>query len=233
MRRAVAALLTAAGATLLAPAAGRARRGRPRVRTARRRGPTTRAAERWAKRTLAAMTLDEKIGQLVVPGLNGVYTPLDGDAFEKLDRLVRERKVGGFHVFGGAEALPGVLLNPVYGTSGGRASKGDPLAVAVLLNRLQRTSAVPLLFTADFEGGAGYIVEGATRLPRAMALGASRDAGLAERAGQLAAGRVARSACTSTSIRSSTSTTTRANPVINVRSFGEDPALVSEMAVAT
>ena len=231
MRRALAALLTAAGATLLAPAAGSfvaaaPASGPPAART------DTRAAERWAKRTVAAMTLDEKIGQLVVPGLNGVYTPLDGDAFEKLDRLVRERKVGGFHVFGGAEALPGVLLNPVYGTSGGRAIKADPLAVAVLLNRLQRTSAVPLLFTADFEGGAGYIVEGATRLPRAMALGASRDAGLAERAGELAA-REGRALGVHVDFYPVVDVNNNPrNPVINVRSFGEDPALVSEMAVA-
>jgi len=70
------------------------------------------------------MTLEEKVGQLVVPGLNGVYTPLDSEPSEKLGRLVREGRVGGFHVFGGGEALPPALLNPVYGTSGGRATKG-------------------------------------------------------------------------------------------------------------
>ena len=111
-------------------------------------------AESWVRRTLKRMTLEEKVGQLVVPGLNGVYTPLDSEASEKLERLARERRVGGFHVFGGGEALPPVLLNPVYGTSGGRAIKGDALAIAVLLNRLQRASTLPLLFTADFEGGA-------------------------------------------------------------------------------
>ena len=190
------------------------------------------AAKRWVKRTFAAMSLDEKIGQLVVPGLSGVYTPLDSDAFEKLDRLVRERRVGGFHVFGGSEALPPVLLNPVYGTSGGRAIKADPLAVAVLLNRLQRTSAVPLLFTADFEGGAGYIVGGATRLPRAMALGASRDPGLAGRTGELAA-REGRALGVHVDFYPVVDVNNNPrNPIINVRSFGEDPALVSEMAVA-
>ena len=140
-------------------------------------------ASAWVKKTLAKMTLDEKVGQLVLPGLNGVYTPADSDAFDKLERLVREGRVGGFHVFGGSETLPAALLNPVYGTSGGRAIKGEALAIATLLNRLQRASALPLLFSADFEGGAGYIVDGATRLPRAMALGATRDSDLAERGG--------------------------------------------------
>jgi beta-N-acetylhexosaminidase len=191
-----------------------------------------RKAEAWVRRTLKRMTLEEKVGQLVVPGLNGVYTPLDSDAAEKLERLARERRVGGFHVFGGAEALPAVLLNPAYGTSGGRATKGAPLAIAVLLNRLQRASALPLLFTADFEGGAGYIVEGATRLPRAMAIGATRDEGLAERAGRLVAGEGRALGVHVDFYPVVDVNNNPLNPIINLRSFGEDPAFVGRMAVA-
>ena len=190
-------------------------------------------AEAWVRKTLKRMTLEEKIGQLVVPGLNGVYTPLDSEAAEKLDRLARARRVGGFHVFGGGEALPPVLLNPVYGTSGGRATKADPLAIAVLLNRLQRASLLPLLFTADFEGGAGYIVEGATRMPRAMSMGATRDEGLAERAGRLAAGEGRALGVHVDFYPVVDVNNNPANPIINVRSFGEDPAFVGRMAVAT
>jgi beta-N-acetylhexosaminidase len=194
--------------------------------------PADSKAEAWVRRTLKRMTLEEKVGQLVIPGLNGVYTPLDSEAAEKLDQLVREGRVGGFHVFGGGEALPPVLLNPVYGTSGGRATKGDPLAVAALTNRLQRAAALPLLFTADFEGGAGYIVAGATRLPRAMALGATRDEGLAERAGRLAAGE-GRSLGVHVDFYPVVDVNNNPqNPIINVRSFGEDPAFVGRMAVA-
>ena len=189
-------------------------------------------AEAWVRKTMKRMTLEEKVGQLVVPGLNGVYTPLDSDAAEKLDRLARERRVGGFHVFGGAEALPPVLLNAAYGTSGGRATRGQPLAIAALLNRLQRASALPLLFTADFEGGAGYIVEGATRLPRAMALGATRDPGLAERAGRLVAGEGRALGVHVDFYPVVDVNNNPANPIINVRSFGEDPAFVGQMAVA-
>jgi len=194
--------------------------------------PSDRQAESWVRRTLKKMTLEEKVAQLVVPGLNGVYTPLDSEAAEKLEHLVREGRVGGFHVFGGGEALPPALLNPVYGTSGGRATKGHPLAIAVLLNRLQRTSTLPLLFTADFEGGAGYIVEGATRLPRAMALGATRDEGLAERAGRLAAGEGRALGVHVDFYPVVDVNNNPMNPIINVRSFGEDPAFVGRMATA-
>jgi beta-glucosidase-like glycosyl hydrolase len=188
--------------------------------------------ESWVRRTLKRMTLEEKVAQLVVPGLNGVYTPADSEAWEKLERLAREGRVGGFHVFGGGEALPSVLLNPVYGTSGGRAIKGDALAIAVLLNRLQRASALPLLFTADFEGGAGYIVEGATRLPRAMAIGATRDAGLAGRAGRLAAGEGRALGIHVDFYPVVDVNNNPKNPIINVRSFGEDPEFVGRMATA-
>jgi beta-N-acetylhexosaminidase len=195
-------------------------------------GKPDRKAAAWVKKTLAKMTLDERIAQLVVPGLNGVFTPTDSDTAEKLDRLVRERRVGGFHVFGGGEALPPALLNPVYGTTGGRAIKGDALAIAELLNRLQRASALPLLFTADFEGGAGYIVDGATRLPRAMALGATRDPGLAERAGRLAAGEGRALGVHVDYYPVVDVNVNPMNPVINIRSFGEDPQLVAQMAAA-
>ncbi len=189
-------------------------------------------AAAWVQKTLARMTLDERIAQLVVCGLAGVFTPTDSDAADKLERLVRERRVGGFHVFGGSEALPPALLNAVYGTAGGRVTKGEALAIAELLNRLQRASALPLLFTADFEGGAGYIVEGATRLPRAMAIGATRDPGLAERAGRLGAGEGRAMGVHVDFYPVVDVNVNPANPVIGIRSFGEDPEFVSRMATA-
>jgi beta-N-acetylhexosaminidase len=216
------ALLAASAAPTTAPSA-------PAARPASR---VDRLAAAWVKKTLAAMTLDEKIGQLVVPGLNGVYTPVDSDACDRLERLVRERRVGGFHVFGGGEALPPALLNPVYGTAGGRAIKGDALAIAALVNRLQRASALPLFFTADFEGGAGYIVDGATRLPRAMALGATRDPALAERAGKLGASEGRALGVHVDFYPVVDVNVNPQNPVINIRSFGEDPELVARMATA-
>ena len=189
-------------------------------------------AAAWVKQTLARMTLDERIAQLVVPGLAGVFTPTDSAAADKLERLVREGRVGGFHVFGGSEALPPALLNAVYGTAGGRVIKGEALAIAALLNRLQRASALPLLFTADFEGGAGYMVEGATRLPRAMALGATRDPGLAERAGRLGAGEGRAMGVHVDYYPVVDVNVNPANPVIGIRSFGEDPEFVARMATA-
>ena len=125
--------------------------------------------------------------------------------------------------------MPAVMLNPVYG--GASASrKGDPYAAAALLNRLQQASTIPLIATADFEGGAAYIMNGATRLPRAMAIGATRDPQLAFKAGELAATE-GRSLGIHVDYYPVVDVNNNPrNPIINIRSFGEDVDLVIEMA---
>jgi len=194
-------------------------------------GPAGRAAARWVEQTLRKMTLDEKIGQLLVTSLNASFTSADSEAFQKLQHLVRDVKVGGIHVFGGAEAFPALMLNPTYG-NGGASRKGDPYAAAAMLNRLQRDAQIPLLTTADFEGGVGYMLNGATRLPRAMAIGATRDTDLAYRAGRLSAeeGRALGVVVDFYPIVDVNNNPR--NPIINIRSFGEDVSLVSRMATA-
>jgi beta-N-acetylhexosaminidase len=194
--------------------------------------PLDKAAETWVAQTLGKMTLDEKIGQLLAPSINAAFTSTDSDVFEQKLHLVRDLHVGAIHVFGSSEATPEVLLDPVYGNSPSASRKGDPYAGAALLNRLQKESAVPLLTTADFEGGAGYILNGATRLPRAMVLGASRDPRLAFRAGELAATE-GRALGVSVDFYPVVDVNNNPrNPIINIRSFGEDVGLVSEMATS-
>src|SRR5215471_12286401 len=77
----------------------------------------------WVRQTLASMTLDEKIGQLLVTSLNAAFTSSDSDAFDKLRHLVRDVKVGGIHMFGATESFPALLLNATYG-NGSASRKG-------------------------------------------------------------------------------------------------------------
>ena len=196
------------------------------------RPPLDKASEKWVQDTLKRMTLDEKVGQLLVPSIDAVITSTDSDIYEKKLHLVRDLKVGAIHVFGGSEPLPAELLNPTYGTSGSANRRGNPLAAATLLNRLQQASAIPLLATADFEGGAGYILDGATRLPREMAIAATRDPQLAFKAGQVA-GIEARAVGVTVDFYPVFDVNNNPrNPIINIRSFGEDVGLVSEMGIA-
>ena len=188
-------------------------------------------ADLWVARTMAKMTLDEKVGQLIFSSINASYLSTDSDEFERLRHLVRDLKVGGFHVFGGAEALPQVMLNPVWG-GGTAARKGEPYAAALLLNRLQSESAIPLLTSGDFEGGAAYILNGATRLPRAMVIGATGDDQMAFKAGVVGATEARAIGVNIDFYPVVDVNNNPRNPVINLRSFGEDPAAVSRMAVA-
>src|SRR5579884_1521429 len=118
-------------------------------------------AASWVDRTLKSMTLDEKIGQLLVPNTSGGFKSIDSPEFQKLRSDVVDYHVGGYHV-----------------------SSGDAAGIAVVINELQRSAKVPLMITADLEGGAGYTLFGATRFPLAMAIGATGSDKLAYAAGK-------------------------------------------------
>ena len=163
----------------------------------------------WVADTMSKMTLDEKVGQMITPSLTPNFMNNANEAFLEIARNIQQFHVGGYHAFG-----------------------GDPMEVASLLNRMQKLAKVPLLVTADLEGGPGYQFRGATRLPRAMVLGASGDEQLAYEAGKLTAieGRAMGIAVNFYPVVDVNNNPR--NPIINIRSFGEDVALVSRIAQA-
>src|SRR6266568_2493877 len=93
------------------------------------------AADRWVEKTLRAMTLDEKIGQMIIPAgpVSGGFRPIDSDEMNTIRRNIVEFHVGGYHTFG-----------------------GDSAGQALMINEMQRMAKVPLLITGDLEGGPGY-----------------------------------------------------------------------------
>jgi beta-N-acetylhexosaminidase len=121
-------------------------------------------ASAWAQKTLAGLSLEKKIGQIVCSDLTGGYIA-DGDP--RLDRWIRLARDHGLGMF------------VFYG--------GTPRDVAHLLNRLQKEAAIPLLISADFEGGPGQQVTGASEYPANMAFSAARSEDLVYRAAAAAA----------------------------------------------
>ncbi|MCE2543066.1 MAG: hypothetical protein J4F30_06495 [Acidobacteria bacterium] len=185
-------------------------------------------ARRWVDDTLQRLTLDEKIGQLLVPSFRAAYTSSDSETYDELAALVSDHRVGGLLMFGARTPQPRVLLNPNYS----RSTLGRPLDGASLINRLQAAAPVPLLVAADFETGAGFRLEGATAFPPAMAFGAAGDPRLAFEAGRITAAE-ARAMGVHVNFAPVVDVNNNPrNPVINIRSFGEDPARVGELAVA-
>ena len=120
---------------------------------------STRPPPKWVEDTFKKMTLDDKVGQLVVSSFQSTYLANDTDAFDALAQKIKQLRLGGFHVFGGAEPVPASLLANHYGA----VILGQPLEAASLLNRLQALSALPLLNTARLRSRRGISHQPARR----------------------------------------------------------------------
>ena len=175
----------------------------------------------WVRHTLTSLTLREKVGQMVWPSVFGDYVSSSDSAWMKLRNWIVTDRVGGFTM-----------------------SIGSPMEIAAKLNAMQRLARVPLLIGADLEAGAGFRASGGYFLPNAidlggatvfpplMALGATRDTALAYEYGRATAveGRALGIHIVYGPVLDVNNNP--ANPVINVRSFGEDPAWVSRLGAA-
>jgi len=166
-------------------------------------------AEQWVTETLARLGLEEKVGQLIVATTPTGFTNITLPPYAEMRNEIQRYHLGGMHAF-----------------------RGTALSAAFLLRRLQSESSIPLLLTADLEGGAGLIFSGATRFPRAMAMGATHDLDLVFRAARSAA-REARLIGVNLSFSPVADVNNNPdNPIINTRSFGEDPQQVALMTSA-
>ena len=176
---------------------------------------------RWADSVLSSLSLREKAAQMVWPTVLGDYTSDDSPQWQRLTDYVGREKVGGFTI-----------------------SVGSPTEVAAKLNALQSMSRIPMLFGADLEAGAGFRARGGYFIPNAidlggavisppeMAIGATRDTILAFEEGKLTAqeGRALGIHIAYAPVLDVNNNP--ANPVINTRSYGEDPRLVARLGAA-
>ncbi len=167
-------------------------------------GPTE---MRWAKKTLNRMTLEEKIGQMVACRYSGNFVNRNSEYFQNLKTLIEEQKIGGLIIFGGV----------VYET-------------AILTNSFQELAKIPLLVASDFERGVGNQIDGATLFPPLMSLGAADSEDLAYAMGKITAREGRALGIHMTYAPVVDVNVNPDNPIINTRSVGEDPELVSRIA---
>ena len=167
----------------------------------------------WADSVLATLSLRDKAAQMVWPWILGDYTAVDNAAWTRVERMIREQKLGGAII-----------------------SVGGPIDIAVKTNALQRAATLPLLIGADLETGAafrargGYFIPnaidlgGATAFPYQMGLGATRDTTLAYEMGRVTAleGRALGIHMAFAPVLDVNNNPK--NPVIAARSFGERTA---------
>jgi beta-glucosidase-like glycosyl hydrolase/uncharacterized protein YbbC (DUF1343 family)/CubicO group peptidase (beta-lactamase class C family) len=164
----------------------------------------------WVRETLASLDLAGKAAQMVMVRASAVPMHPESPEYRELAAQVRDERVGGIVLFASAlDTMPG------------------------LLDELQRLAEVPLLVAADLERSLGFRAkDGPVALPSAMAIGATRSVDAARFAGELTA-REGRAAGIHWALAPVADVNNNpANPVINMRSFGEDPELVSRLVAA-
>lgn len=157
---------------------------------------------------LNKMTLDEKIGQLILAGFQGTY--LTDEAKE----LIHRYKVGGFILFAHN------LEHPAYSVE--------------LLNDIKRENQkndIPVLLGIDQEGGRVTRLPGLKKLPTNAFIGSKDDGDFAFEYGQLIGDQVKAFGFQFNFAPVMDVNSNPNNPVIGDRSFGSDPVLVSKMGV--
>jgi beta-N-acetylhexosaminidase len=164
---------------------------------------------RWAEKMLNRMTLEEKVGQMIVCRYTGGFFNEDSDEIAGLKKLIVDLKIGGLIIF-----------------------LGNAYETAYLNNALQKVAEIPLLIASDLERGAGNQITGATLFPTLMAVGATGSEDIAYNMGKITAqeGRLLGIHMTYAPVVDVNINPD--NPIINTRAIGEDPEQVSRLAAA-
>ncbi len=177
-----------------------------------------RSGKKWADKALRRMSNEEKVGQLFSIWTRvQFFNDADPVYLELLDSI-RKYHIGSV-----------VMSVPVDGPV---LLRTQPYVAAELLNRLQKSSKLPLLVAADFERGLSMRMSGATVFPHAMAFGATGNLEFAEAFGRIS-GMEARAIGVHLNFFPDADVNSNpVNPVINTRSFGEDPKQVGDLVAA-
>jgi beta-N-acetylhexosaminidase len=170
---------------------------------------TSATVRRWMKN----MTLREEVAQLIFIEFHGGSPNTRSRDYLKFVRLIRDTDVGGL-----------ILINTINNRG---VQKAEPYALAAFLNRMQRLARVPLMVSADFERGASMRVSGTTAFPQAMAFGAAGDPELTRFEGEVTAREARALGIHWVYAPVADVNNNPDNPIINIRSFGENPQAVA------
>ena len=164
------------------------------------------------------MTARDEVAQLIFVAFHGQSPHTQSSEYRKYVRLVRDTHIGG------------LILNNV--SNGRTIQKAEPYKVAAFLNKMQRLARVPLMVGGDFERGASMRLEGVTVFPHAMAFGATGDPSFARYEGEVTARESRAIGVQWVYYPVADVNNNPDNPIINIRSFGEDPNAVAQYVKA-
>lgn len=172
----------------------------------------------WAEKTLRHMSPEEKVGQLFMIWVKVQFLNEADPVWLQLRENVQKYHIGSL-----------AMTVPVEGAV---LLKNQPFEAADLLNRLQKSSKLPLIFAADFERGISIRLNGASVFPHAMAFGATSKPENAEELGRITAMEARAIGVQWNFFPDADVNSNPANPIINTRSFGEDPQQVGDYVAA-
>jgi len=163
------------------------------------------AEQHWVDSVFNALTPQQRIGQLFMLRAN---SDIDSLEIRQLTRLVKEYNIGGLCFF-----------------------KGGPVRQAILTNHYQRLAKTPMLISMDAEWGLGMRLDSTISFPRQMTMGAIRNEQLITEYGLAIAEQLRRMGVHVSFSPVADINSNPANPVINIRSFGEHKEDVARKAV--
>jgi beta-N-acetylhexosaminidase len=177
-----------------------------------------RDGDKWAEKTLHKLSTEEKVGQLFMVWVRAEFLNVNNPEYLQLRDSIRKYHLGGLTMT--------VRWDPPF------LYRNQPYEAAELLNRLQQESSLPLLIAADFERGVTMRLHGATEFPHAMAFGAAGKLEYAEAFGRITAEEARAIGVDWNFFPDADVNSNPANPIINTRSFGEDPQQVGDLVSA-
>lgn len=160
----------------------------------------------WVDSTLKSLTIEQKIGQLFMVA---TFSNRDESHYKYIDRLINEFQIGGLIFF-----------------------QGGPVGQAQLTNRYQSHSNIPLFIGIDGEWGLGMRLDSTISFPKQMVLGSIQNDELIYRMGSDIARQCSRLGIQINFAPVSDINSNPGNPVIGIRSFGEDRENVTRKAIA-
>ena len=182
-----------------------------------KKAPQTREA-RAVQRWMRPMTLRDEVAQMVMISFTGRPLNTRSREYRKIEELVRREHVGGM-----------ILVNV---TEGRLVQKAGPLEAAQFIDSMQAKAQVPLLISGDLERGASMRLEGTTVFPHAMAFTAGGNPAAARFEGEVTAREARAIGINWVFYPVADVNNNPDNPIINLRSFGENPEEVSEYVQA-
>ena len=178
----------------------------------------TKDGEKWAAKTLKKMSMEEKIGQLIMVRALAEFQNSESPAYLELRDQIRKYHIGSVVM---TVRVDGPFL-----------MRNQPYEAAMTTNRLQTISDLPLLIAADFERGLSMRINATPQFPHAMAFGATRKPEYEEAFARIVA-RESRAIGVHWNFFPVTDVNSNPlNPIINTRSFGEDPQAVGDFVTA-